>query len=438
LDGAVIPLTWQEVKALGLGRLEARPDDGVIRRVHDDSRDARSGDLFVALNTGVRFVDDARSRGAATLVPDVQEAALATLAGLVRDRSDAEVVAVVGSTGKTTTKDALGALCAAVTPTIAADASRNNELGLPLTVLRLEPDTRVLVTEMGMRGLGQIAALCAIARPTVVLVTSIGPEHLELVGTIEDVARANAEALEALPPGGVAVVPADEPLLEPFLREDLDVRRFDRSLVTRVGSRWRFEGAWLKPGTGNTAETALELELPFDQRYLAENVLAAITAYDALGLPLERAHDGARAIALSPWRGEVRELQGGGFVVNDAYNANPTSMRAARVDLADRAGGRRRVAILGEMAELGTEGDRYHREIATLLRELGIEVVVAVGEDACAYHAVTGKGYFVADADSFPAVLHLLRPGDAILVKASRAVGLEGIPALIEKHSRAW
>ena len=212
-----------------------------MRRVHDDSRAARPGDLFVALNTGVEFVDDALGRGAAALVPHDQEAALATLARAVRDRSDAAVVSVVGSTGKTTTKDALAALCGAVTPTVAAEASRNNELGLPLTVLRLEPETRVLVTEMGMRGLGQIAELCAIARPTLALVTSIGPEHLELVGTVEDVARANAEAIDALPSGGVAVVPAGERLLEPYLdRADLDVRRFDAASVGRDGERWVF------------------------------------------------------------------------------------------------------------------------------------------------------------------------------------------------------
>src|SRR6185436_11585224 len=129
---------------------------------------------------------------------------------------------------------------------VAAEASRNNELGLPLTVLRLEPETRVLVAEMGMRGLGQIAELCAVARPTVALVTSIGPEHLELVGTVADVARANAEALDALPSGGVAVVPADEALLEPYLRAELDIRRFDRGSVERLErgdggrARWRF------------------------------------------------------------------------------------------------------------------------------------------------------------------------------------------------------
>ena len=430
----MIPLAWDEVEALALGRLDGRPADGAIRRVHDDSRQARPGDLFVALNTGVRFVDDARGRGAATLVPDDQEAALAALAGLVRRRSDAQVVAVVGSTGKTTTKDALGALCAAVTPTIAAEQSRNNELGLPLTVLRLEPDTRVLVTEMGMRGAGQIAELCAVAKPTLALVTSIGPEHLELVGTVEDVARANAEALDALPVGGIAVVPADEPLLEPYLRPELDVRRFDRSRITRVGRRWRFAGARLKPGT----DDCVELELPFDQRHLAENVLAALTAYDALGLPLDRAHEGAAAITLSRWRGEVHELPGGGFVVNDAYNANPTSMRAALVDLAERAGARRRVAILGEMAELGAASARYHAEIRSLLADLGIEAVVAVGDGARAYLRGAAAERFVPDGASFADAVDLLRPGDAILVKASRASGLEGIPAQIEKHSRAW
>jgi UDP-N-acetylmuramoyl-tripeptide--D-alanyl-D-alanine ligase len=424
----VIPLGWEEIRAFELGELRGAPADGVVRRIHDDSRAARPGDLFVALNTGVRFVDDAIARGAATLVPHDQEAALARLATLVRDRSDAQVVAVVGSTGKTTTKDALAALCAAVTPTVAADASRNNELGLPLTVLRLEPDTKVLVTEMGMRGLGQIAELCAVARPTVTLVTSIGPEHLELVGTVEDVARANAEAIDALPPGGIAVVPDGESLLEPHLRSDLDVRTFDRRSVARDGDQWSFD----------VGGRSVSLELPFTQRHLAENVLAALTAYEALGLPLERAAEGATAIRLSRWRGEVHDLAGGGLVVNDAYNANPTSMRAALLDLTERAAGRRRVAILGEMAELGVESERYHDEIASLLGELGVELVVAVGHPAKAYLAHAREGIQVDGPGSFDEFAGALRPGDAILVKASRAVGLEGIPALIENHSSAW
>ena len=424
----MIALAWTEIEELALGELAGAPGDGVVRRVHDDSRDARPGDLFVALNTGVRFVEDARAAGAATLIPHDQEAALAALASLVRNRSEAQVVAVVGSVGKTTTKDVLAALCGAVTPTVAADASRNNELGLPLTVLGLEPETRVLVTEMGMRGSGQIAELCAIARPTLALVTSIGPEHLELVGTVEDVARANAEAIEALPSGGTAVVPAGEPLLEPFLRDDIAVRRFDTGSVVRDGDAWLFP----------VGEAEVRLPLPFAQRHLVGNVLAALTAYAALGLPLERAADGAAAIRLSRWRGEVLELPGGGLVVNDAYNANPLSMRAALLDLAERAGDRRRVAILGEMAELGDESGRYHAEIAALLRELGIELVVAVGEPARAYLDGVSRGVVAADAAAAGELLDRLRPGDAILVKASRAVGLEGIPALIEKHSEAW
>jgi UDP-N-acetylmuramoyl-tripeptide--D-alanyl-D-alanine ligase len=424
----VIPLAWSEIEELALGELRGRHADGVVRRVHDDSRDARPGDLFVALNTGVRFVDGALAAGSATLVPHDQDAALAGLAGLVRARSDATVVAVVGSTGKTTTKDALGAFCGAVTPTVAAFASKNNELGLPLTVLCLEPETRVLVTEMGMRGLGQIAELCEVARPGLVLVTSIGPEHLEVMGTVENVARANAEAIESLPVGGIAVVPVDEPLLEPFLHDGLDVRRFDRGAVQRDGDAWLFR----------VGGREVRLVLPFTQHYLAGNVLAALTAYDALGLPVERAAEGAAAINLSRWRGEVQELRGGGLVVNDAYNANPVSMRAALLDLAERADGRRRVAILGQMAELGDESERYHAEIASLLDELGIEVVVAVGADALGYLSDRGDGIAAPDASGFDVIAAGLQPGDAILVKGSRSVGLEGIPDLIQKHSLAW
>ena len=207
----MIPLSWEEVEALGLGRLESDEPGGDIARVVADSRDASEQDLFVALNTGTQYVDDARKRGAATLVPHDQDAALAALASLVRSKSRARVVAVVGSAGKTTTKDILAALCAPHARTIAAERSLNNEIGLPLTVCRLEPDTEILVTEMGMRGLGQIAALCAIARPDIVVVSHIGPEHLELLGSVENVAAANAEAIAALPPTAPQSSPRTHP-----------------------------------------------------------------------------------------------------------------------------------------------------------------------------------------------------------------------------------
>ena len=421
----MIPLRLGEIAALELGRLEQGAAGDSVMAVKADSREVGPGDLFVALNAGVRFVDEARARGAATLVPVDQEAALAALAGLVRSRSDARVVAVVGSVGKTTTKDILGALCAPHVPTIWAERSLNNEIGLPLTVCRLERDTRVLVTEMGMRGLGQIAALCAVARPHVAVVSHIGPEHLELLGSVQRVAEANAEAIAALPSGGTAVVPANASELEPYLgREDVVVRRFDPDDVALRDGRARL----------TLDGEVVDLELPFTQRHLTVNTLAALHAYAALGLPLDRVADGVAGIRLSPWRGEETPLPGGGFVVNDAYNANPDSMRAALEHLAERAGRRPRRAILGEMAELGEASRSYHREIGELARALAVEVI-GVGEAARDYAPVA----WAATADGALAVAReRIGPGQAVLVKASRAAGLEGIADEITNFARAW
>ena len=421
----MISLDWDEIAGLRLGRLEGGRSGDVVVGVKADSREVGPGDLFVALNTGVRYVEDARARGAATLVPSDQEAALASLASLVRAKSNARVVTVVGSTGKTSTKDILGALCAAHAPTVWAERSLNNEIGLPLTVLRLEPETAILVTEMGMRGRGEIAALCDVALPDLAVVTHIGPEHLELLGSVEEVAAANAEAIVALPAGGTAVVPARSPELEPFLtRTDIALRRFD-AMDVELGdghARFRLDGE------------LVELELPFTQRHHAVNALAALHAYAALGLPLDRVSEGAGSIRLSPWRGEELTLPGGGFVVNDAYNANPTSMQAALEHLAERAGARRRVAVLGEMAELGEASERYHGSIGHLAAELGIDVI-GVGEAARAY---TPAAWAADAAEVVEVARAFIQPGDAVLVKASRAVGLEGIAAEIANFARAW
>jgi len=301
----------------------------------------------------------------------------------------------------------------------------NNEIGLPLTVCRLEAETQVLVTEMGMRGLGQVAALCVVARPAVVVVPHVGPEHLELLGSVERVAEANAEAVAALPAGGVAVVPASGPLDEFLTREDVTIRRFAADEIEHLdGVTTRF----------SVAGEVVELELPFTQRHLAVNTLAALHAYDALGLPLERASEGVGGIVLSPWRGEEIALPGGGFVVNDAYNANPDSMRAALEHLAERSGERRKVAILGEMAELGESAPAYHRAIGVLARELGV-AVIGVGKASRAYEPVA----WAADAEvAVEEARAFVEPGDAVLVKASRAVGLEGIADEITNFARAW
>jgi UDP-N-acetylmuramoyl-tripeptide--D-alanyl-D-alanine ligase len=388
----VIPVELDVLEPLG--RLIARPWADAVTGLQIDSRRIVEGDLFVAVGGGADFVEHALARGAAAaLVPDDAHAALATVAGVVRDRSNAKVVAITGSTGKTSTKDILYAICAPQVRTIANEGNYNNELGVPLTLARLEPDTGICIAELGMRGLGQIAYLASFTKPDVGVITNVGPVHLELVETIENVAKAKAELLTALPAGGVAVIP-DEPLLDPHLdRADLTVERVDP-----------------------------DAPLPFATSYSARHQLAntrfAVAAARHLGVSLP---DHELHVEFSKLREEERELPGGGLLLNDCYNANPVSMRAALEHLTERAGGRRRVAVLGEMAELGDGASAYHAEIGSLVRELGIEHVIAVGGLARAY-----GGEWVADARGAAERLRsALHPGDVVLIKGSRSVGLE-------------
>jgi UDP-N-acetylmuramoyl-tripeptide--D-alanyl-D-alanine ligase len=407
----VIPIPVEEIRRLG--RLETDVDE--ITGVEIDSRRVGPGDLFVAVRGGVAYLEQARAAGAATLVPDDDFAALAALGRAVRDQSEAEVVGITGSTGKTSTKDILAALCRPHRRTIAAEASYNAELGLPLTLCRLEPDTELLIAELAMRGFGQIEALCELARPTIGVITAIGPVHLQFVESVAGVARAKAELLEALPRGAKAVIPAGVADLEPHVRGDLDVIRVGEDARIRSFRNGRLEA--------QVGSELVELELPFTSHHQVENTLTAVAAYWASGLPLDRIGDGAPQIELSRLRGEELPLPGGGVLINDCWNANPASMTAALRDLAGRNGGRR-IAVLGGMAELGPEGPRYHREVGELATEL--DVVVGVGELARDY----GPTHWVADAEAAAALLQeLIEPGDMVLVKGSRAVGLESVAA---------
>ena len=419
----MIPLTLDEVAELCPGRLDRAPWADEVTGVQIDSRRIEEGDLFVEVGGGGDFARHAFARGAAaTLAPDDAFAALGALGHEIRGRSSARVVAITGSTGKTSTKDILAAMCRPHAKTVAAEGGHNNEVGLPLTLTRIAPDTEVVVCEMGMRGLGQIAELCAIARPDVGVITSIGPVHLELLGTIENVAQAKAEVVASLPAGGTAIVP-DDPQLEPHLgRGDIEIQRFgERNVMsferTESGSRVRFA----------LEAEQLDLEFPFTARHQAQNAAAALLAVQALGLPLP---SGRVDVELSRWRGEESSLPGGGLLINDSYNANPASMRAALEHLAEHDG--RKVAMLGEMAELGPTSPEYHREIGELVSDLGIDVVLGVGELAKAY----GGEWVENAAKAAERAPELVRPGDVVLVKGSRAVGLEvvaealtGVPA---------
>jgi len=402
----VIRLRLDEVAALAAGQLTTAPGAKEITGVKVDSRRIESGDLFVAIGRGVDHLDDALRRGAAaTLVPDEPFAAMAALGRAVRNHSSARVVGITGSTGKTSTKDILAALCAPSAVTVAAEASYNNEIGVPLTLCRLEPNTEVCVLELAMRGFGQIAELCEIARPEIGVVTNVGPAHLELVGSLEGVLRAKGELVAALPPGGTAIVPDEFPVD----REDISVVRLT------------------EPEVGFESGRAVVGGVSFNvsSRHQAANAAAALAALDALGLPRPASVD----VDFSRWRGEELELPGGGLLVNDAYNANPVSMRAALVYLAERAGGRRRVAILGDMAELGPGAPEFHRQIGEDAARIGVDALVAVGELARGYlegaAGVPVTRWAPGAAAAVAAAEEVVEPGDCVLVKASRAVGLE-------------
>ena len=391
----------------GLGEVDARADR--FTGVQVDSRRIASGDLFVAVGRGSEFVDDAVAHGAAaTLVPHDAFAALARIARAVRERSSARVVGITGSMGKTSTKDILAALSAPSARTIAAEASYNNEIGVPLTLCRLETDTEVCVLELAMRGFGQIAELAAIARPQIGVVTNVGPVHLELVDSLDGVTRAKGELIEALPAGGTAIVPEDFPVS----RDDVEVIRVGTPEGIRVDGRTSVGG----------------VSFNFTARHQVQNAATALAALTALGLPRPESVD----VDFARWRGEEQELPGGGLLINDAYNANPVSMRAALAYLAERAGARRRVAILGDMAELGRTGPDYHREVGAAASELGVDELLAVGELARGYLEDGVPGRWVANVhEALRQVDELVRPGDAVLVKGSRAVGLEAVAAAL-------
>jgi UDP-N-acetylmuramoyl-tripeptide--D-alanyl-D-alanine ligase len=401
----VIPLRVEELPQLG--ELDAHAQE--ITGVQVDSRRIERGDLFVAVGRGAEFRNAALVRGAAaTLLPDRPFDALAALGSLVRDRSDARVVGITGSTGKTSTKDILAALCAPVARTVAAEASFNNEIGVPLTLCRLERDTQVCILELAMRGFGQIDDLCRIARPHVGVITNVGPVHLELVGSLEGVQLAKSELVAALPAGGTAVVPEEFPVE----RDDIEVVRVGRPEVHREGGRTIVDG----------------VSFNFTAEHQAANAAAALAALDALGLARPERVD----VEFSPWRGEELPLPGGGLLINDAYNANPVSMRAALAHLDATAGERRRVAILGDMAELGPAAPGYHEEIGRELARHRVDVLLAVGELAHAYLDGAGDGVAVRrwapDAETAAGkTTELVLPGDVVLVKASRAVGLERV-----------
>ena len=399
-----------------------------------DSRTVAPGELFVpvvAERDGHDFIDDALAAGAtayltaapprggtAVEVGDTA-AALAELGHYARSQFNGPVVGITGSVGKTSVKDMAAATIGADRPIHASPLSFNNELGVPLTLVNRPESAEAVIVEMGARGKGHIAWLCSLGRPTVGVVTAVGAAHTGLFGTVEAVAEAKGELVQALDRSGTAVLNADNPLVAAmagrteaqvltFGRTGGDVRAAGVSLDNGLRARFRLE----------TPNGRVEVALSVCGEHMVDNALAAAAAALAVGVGLDEIAAGLASAQLSPWRMEVTELASGAVLINDAYNANPMSMAAGLRSLAalDR---RRRVAVLGVMAELGERAAAEHAAIGAMALELGIEVIPVATSD----YGMTP----VADAADAVAALGSLDSDTAVLVKASRAAGLEAV-----------
>ena len=412
-----------------------------------DSRQAGPGALFVGLAgthvDGGEFAAQALANGAWGVLASDEHAlraaaggpgdggvvlacgeplrALQRLSTAWRRHLGAKVIGITGSTGKTSTKDLLRALVWPQRATQASRANFNTEIGLPLEILAAPEGTEVLVLEMGMRGPGQIAELARIAEPDVAVIVSIGPVHLELLGSIAAIASAKAELITALKPGGTAVTPAGEELLAAHIRRDVDNVSFgeggDVALIRADAHAVEIDA--------RGERLALQIELP--QAHLRRNLLAAVAAAQAIGVTPH----GTIALELSPGRGQRLVLPDGTTIIDDSYNANPMSMRAAVEDLAathaGRGAGGRPVAVLGDMLELGHDERQYHLELGEHASRAGVELLITAGALAAATaEAFDGESYPLADAVEAAALAQeLIAPGDTVLVKGSRGVGLE-------------
>ncbi len=438
-------LSGQEIAAAIGAEVVATGVDGSPARAVVDSKAAGEGDLFFGLRgenvDGGEFASAALEAGAwgAVVAPGrsaglaggwvlaVEDplAALQTLATAWRRALGARVVGITGSVGKTSVKDITRALLPG-----AVHANRENlntEIGLPLTVLEAPMGTEFLVLEMAMRGHGQIAELAAIADPEVGVITNVGPVHIELLGSVAAVAAAKAELLAALPSDGVAIVPVDGGELEPHLAGAPSLLRFGAGGdVEAVESR---VGDGVTEAVISTPAERQTFHFPFTESHNLTNALAAVGVGVALGVSLAEMADGAASIGFSSYRGERLELGGGIVLVNDCYNANPLSMRAALDHLATFDGGRR-IAVLGEMGELGEEAAAHHHELGEHARAAGVDTLIGVAEPARAYDPDELVGTPEEAAELLAAQLE---PGDTVLVKGSRSAGLEAVAETLEE-----
>ncbi len=437
--------------AAAVGGVVVGDPDAPISGFAIDSRILEPGAAFVALQgarDGHDFVADAFARGArvalvgrdvphpagtALVVVDDPLDALARAATHVRAaRTDLTVVGITGSVGKTSTKDLTAAALAGARRVHASVGSFNNEAGLPLTLLHAPAGAEIVVAEMGCRFPGNIAALCAVARPRIGVVTRIGLSHAEFLGGPAGILATKGELVEALPAGGIAVLNADDPTalvlaartsartLTVGTAADADVRLRDLEVGDDLRARCTLETPW----------GVVEVALSVRGAHQAQNAAMAATVALVLDTPPEVVAAGLAAATTAAWRMHLVTSPGGVVVLNDAYNANPESTHAALAALAGLPATGRRIAVLGDMLELGEHAESAHAEVGTATGACGVDLLVAVGPHSAATAAAAAAAgvtvVHVADRDAARAALvGQVGAGDAVLVKASRAIGLE-------------
>ena len=455
----MIPLSLSQIAALTGGRLHGISEQEASALVVDgpvvtDSREAGPGGLYVARvgesMDGHQFVGSARDAGAVAalttreveelpcvVVDDIQDGFVALARGVLQAHPEVTVIGITGSSGKTSTKDLLASVLSAAGPTVAPVGSLNSEVGVPLTVCRIANDTRFLVVEMGARGMGHIEYLADIAEPTIGIVLNVGTAHVGEFGSREAIGRAKAELVAALPDGGLAVLNADDPVV--------------RAMVGQTAARALLVGASHEAGlratdidldgagrpsftvSGDGVEAETRVSLPLHGEHHVGNALAVIAVALECGMAMgDIAEALADARPASRWRMEVTERADGVTIINDAYNANPDSMRAALKALVAMGRGRRTWAVLGSMLELGDESTTEHDAIGRLAVRLNVSRLVVVGDTARpmasgAQHEGSwgDEAVWVPDADAaYELLSRELSAGDVVLFKSSRDAGL--------------
>jgi UDP-N-acetylmuramoyl-tripeptide--D-alanyl-D-alanine ligase len=451
----MIRTTLAEIAVVVGGQLHGAGETPVFGAATVDSRQVVVGGLFAAIAgdrvDGHDFAVAACEGGAAAVlasrpvdapsivVEDVTEA-LGRLARWLLERIDPTVIAITGSQGKTSVKDLVAHLLEPSGPTVSATGSFNNELGVPLTVLQADAHTRYLVLEMGARGIGHIAKLCAIAQPDIGVVLNVGSAHLGEFGSRAAIAQAKGEIVEALAPDGIAVLNGDDPMVaEMATRTVARVLTFGEAGPLPRGTV-RFDAVELNADGEPTfrlghGDDMVTTSVPQVGAHHAANAAAAAAVALAAGLDLATIGQRLTTARERSAMRMARTLRADGvLVIDDAYNANPESMAAAlRAAAHVRGAGRRVAAVLGEMLELGTEGPRRHREIGALAAQLGLDLVVAVGTGAEPIAEGAGeRAVRAADVDEAVRVVSAwLMPGDVVLVKASRGAHLERVTSAL-------